>query len=210
VCGANFGMLNLHEEGAFTSVALYNVPPAFATLRKNIPIRPHPDTPLAETLRTHQVAHVCDMRDSPAYLSGSPHAVALVDVAGARTMVIVPMLKEDELIGTITIFRKEVKPFTGKQIALVENFTKQAVIAIENTRLLKELRARTDDLSESLEQQTATSEVLQVISSTPGDLEPVFKSMLENATRICGANFGQMNLYEEGRFRRVALYNMPH
>src|SRR5207302_5367977 len=126
-----------------------------------------------------------------------------------RTIVVVPMLKENELIGTITIYRQEVRPFTDKQIALVENFTKQAVIAIENTRLLKELRQRTDDLTESLEQQTATSEVLQVISSTPGDLEPVFKSMLENATRICGANFGQMNLYEEGSFHPVALYNMP-
>ena len=126
----------------------------------------------------------------------------MADVAGARTIMAVPMLKEDELVGAITIFRQEVRPFTDKQIALVENFTKQAVIAIENTRLLKELRQRTDDLSESLEQQTATSEVLQVISSSAGELEPVFQKMLENATRICGAKFGTMSCTKEGGFGR--------
>src|SRR5207248_3202905 len=124
-------------------------------------------------------------------------------------LVVVPMLKESELIGAISIYRQEIRQFTDKQIALIENFTKQAVIAIENTRLLKELRQRTDDLSESLEQQTATSEVLEVISSSAGELAPVFDKMLENATRICGANFGTMNLYAEGGFRTVALYNAP-
>jgi len=133
----------------------------------------------------------------------------LDDIGGARTVVLVPMLKEDELIGTFTIYRQEVRPFTDKQIALVENFTKQAVIAIENTRLLKELRQRTDDLTESLEQQTATSEVLQVISSSPGELEPVFQSMLENATRICGANFGAMHLWDGDSFNIAAEYNLP-
>ena len=119
-------------------------------------------------------------------------------ICGARTLLAVPMLKENELVGAIVIYRQEVRPFTEKQIELVKNFAAQAVIAIENTRLLNELR-------ESLEQQTATSEVLQVISSSPGELKPVFEAMLANATRICEANFGNMYLREGRRFN-----SLPH
>src|SRR5207248_2318258 len=130
-------------------------------------------------------------------------------LGGARTYMAVPMLKEDEPIGAIAIYRQEVRPFTDKQVELVANFAKQAVIAIENTRLLKELRQRTDDLTESLEQQTATSEVLQVISTSQGELEPVFRIMLENATRVCGANFGMMQLWNGETFSTTAAYNVP-
>ena len=133
----------------------------------------------------------------------------LTKLSGARTVLAVPMLKENELIGAIVIYRTEVRPFSDKQIELVKNFAAQAVIAIENTRLLNELRQRTDDLTESLDQQTATSEVLKVISSSPGELTPVFESMLENAVHICEASFGNLLLYENNAFRHVALYNAP-
>src|SRR5262245_65777374 len=143
----------------------------------------------------------------PPYLEGDPRLVALADVGGARTTLAVPMLKEGELLGTITIYRQEVRQFSDQQIALLESFATQAAIAIENTRLLKELRQRTDDLSESLEQQTATSEVLRVISSSPGQLEPVFEAMLANAVRMCGAKFGALYLAEGDAYRAVALHN---
>src|SRR6266436_5522615 len=137
-----------------------------------------------------------------AYLEGDPRVVASVDLGGARTMFVVPMLKEGVLLGTISIYRQEVRPFADKQIDLVSNFAAQAVIAIENTRLLNELR-------ESLQRQTATSEVLGVISRSPGELEPVFQAMLENATRICEAKFGNLLLYDGDAFRIVAMHGAP-
>jgi two-component system, NtrC family, sensor kinase len=208
-CGASFGTMNLWDGEKYDLVADYNVPPAFSAFRQRNPIRPHPGTTLAIVAETHKPAQIHDLRDSPAYRAGIPNVVGMADIAGARTLMVVPMLKEDELMGAITIFRQEIRPFTDKQIALVENFTKQAVIAIENTRLLKELRQRTDDLTESLEQQTATSEVLQVISSTPGDLQPVFKSMLSNALRICEAKFGNLLLFDGKGFTAAELHNAP-
>ena len=147
--------------------------------------------------------HVVDYSADPSYLDRDPLAVAGVELGNIRTLLIVPMLKDDELIGGVAIYRHEVRPFTDKQIELMTNFAAQAVIAIENARLLGELR-------QSLEQQTATSKVLEVISSSPGDLEPVFHAMLENATRICDAKFGTMFLPEGAdAFRTAALYGAP-
>jgi GAF domain-containing protein len=184
VCGANFGVMNLWDGNSLKIAADYNVPHAFTASRRQGLINPHPQSGLATAIRTRQVVHIDDIRNNPAYLAGAPATVEIADVAGARTMVIVPMLKENELIGTIAIFRQEVKPFTQKQIALVENFTKQAVIAIENTRLLKELRQRTDDLSESLEQQTATSDILGVISNSLSDTQPVFDAIVQSGLKL--------------------------
>jgi GAF domain-containing protein len=186
---AKFGVMWLCEGGGFRSVAVHG-PPAHVEYRSREPIiHPGPKLPLGRIDRTRQIVHIADIRTEQAYIENLPTFVELVDAGGARTFLGVPMLKENELIGAISIYRQEVRPFTDKQIELVKNFAAQPVIAIENTRLLNELR-------ESLERQTATSDVLQVISSSAGELEPVFRAMLENAIRVCDAGFGTLFRYD--------------
>src|SRR5262249_27981786 len=189
LCAAKFGVMFFYEEGAFRVAALHQVTPALAEFQRR-------------RGGTRSVVHSSD--DSAERVPG-----AASRLGGARSHLAVPMFKQNELIGAIIIYRREVRPFTDRQIALVSNFAEQAVIAIANARLLNELRQRTDDLSESLEQQTATSDVLRVISSSPGELAPVFQAMLDNATRICDANFGGLYLRDGDEFRLSAVHNMP-
>jgi len=199
LCEANFGVLFRFEGGAFRTVALHNAPAAFAEERRRNPVlRPNPGTGLGRVASTKQTVQIADAQAEPAY-HADPARAAFLHLAGARTFLTVPMLKEGELVGAISIYRQEVRPFTAKQIELVSNFARQAIIAIENTRLLNELR-------ESLQQQTATADVLRVISTSPGELKPVFDAMLENATRLCEARFGNLWLRDGGIFRAVAIH----
>jgi class 3 adenylate cyclase/putative methionine-R-sulfoxide reductase with GAF domain len=206
ICEAKFGTMFLREGDAFRIVAMHNVPPAFAELRRREPVIRA--GPLMQVAATKQLVHISDLADL-AFKQNDPATAAFTELTGVRTVIVVPMLKDQELVGTIGIYRRVVSPFSDKQIKLIQNFASQAVIAIDNTRLLNELQQRTDDLSEALEQQTATSEVLKVISSSPGELGPVFQAMLERAVRICGAKFGNLLLVEDDAFRHVAVHGAP-
>jgi class 3 adenylate cyclase len=202
LCEANFGVLLLYEGAQFRVAAAHNPPPAFAELRRRQPeIRS--SGVLARVAVTKQLLHIADCTEDPSYKQGDDDFVAFVDLCGVRTLLGAPLLKKRELIGVIGLYRQEVRRFTDQQVELVRNFAAQAVIAIENARLLNVLRQRTNDLSQrttdltqALEQQTATSDVLKVISSSPGDLQPVFDIMLANATRLCEASHGHVWIFD--------------
>src|SRR5262245_3483086 len=208
ICEAKFGIMYEFANGAFRALSSLGVPPAYFDFVKE-PRVWGPDTGLGLLSRTKQTVHVLDACEGRAYTERDPGRMAALKLGGVRTLVNVPMLKEGALIGAMNFYRQEVRPFTDRQIELVQNFAAQAVIAIENTRLLNELRQRTTDLSEALEQQTATSEVLGVISSSPGELEPVFQKLLEKATRICTAKFGFMWRIEGDSARIISKLGIP-
>jgi len=200
LCQANFGTLNLYRDGEFPLAATHNVPEIFLEFRRINPIiKPGPGHPLARVAASRQPLQIADMRTEALYLKKDPSFIAMVDLAGARTLLIVPMLKENDLLGVITIFRQDVRPFTEKQIELVGNFAAHAVIAIENARLLSEFR-------HSLELQTATADVLRIISSSPSDLRPVFDAIAENAARLCQGFDVYVQLREGNLVRYVAHY----
>ena len=196
VCGAKYGTLFRFDGNAFHLAAQVGAPPKYADYqRRRGPFRPTPGGGLDCVMLTKQVSNTVD--DAA---EAVPSRAATL--GGARSTVYVPMLKDDELIGAFSIYRQEVRPFTDKQIELVKNFAAQAVIAIENTRLLNELR-------QSLEQQTATAEVLRVISSSPGELEPVFEAMLQNAVHVCDAKFGNIYRWDGDSLHLLATHNTP-
>ena len=223
ICDAQFGTLYLREADQLRLIATHDVPSAFAEAQGKAPFRPAPHGMLDAVMKTGSTVHLSDLAQAQSYLERDPRMVEAVEVGGIRTVVGVPLLKDGELVGLIGIYRQEVHPFADKQIELLTNFANQAVIAIENARLLNELRQRTTeltqrttdltrrttDLTEALEQQTATSDVLKVISSSPGDLQPVFDAMLANATRLCEATHGHVWTFDGEQMHAVAVRGDP-
>ena len=203
LCKANYGTMYLREGNGYRAAARQgHLPETVERLwwRGDVFVPP-PDVPFSRAVATRRPALVADLADEKAYRDGNQWIVAGVDQAGIRSMCAVPMLKDDEVIGIVSFYRRKILPFNEKQIALVQNFANQAVIAIENARLLNELRV-------SLEQQTATADVLGVINASGGDLQPVFEAMVEKARLLCDADAGHLVLPVDGDYRSVAVSTM--
>jgi len=200
LCEARFGVLRSWDGEYFHVRAVHGEPRFSDWVRQRGPTRPEGDDPLARIIKGAGVVHFADPSDDPGYVT-SPDFRNAVEVSGMRSGITVPLCKDDALLGAITIYRQEVRPFTDRQIALLQNFASQAVIAMENARLLTETR-------EALEQQTATAEVLQVINASPGDLTPVFNAILEKAHSLCGVARGSLELYDGQNFRAVAMHGV--
>jgi signal transduction histidine kinase/CheY-like chemotaxis protein len=212
ICEAEFGTMFLYEAGAFRVVAQKDAPRAYIERWSSEPVlvvTDHPSVPLARLAKTREVQHIPNVALEQAYIERDPPFVGLVDLAGARTLIAVPMLKESELIGAIAIFRQEIRPFTDKQIELVSNFASQAVIAIENVRLLTELRARTDELGQSVEELRALGEVTQAVNSTL-DLQTVLSTIVAKAVQLSDTDAGSIYVHDEAQqeFQLQANYGM--
>jgi GAF domain-containing protein len=202
LCEADCGVFLLKEGEMLRVAGERAMPPALLQWLIDTPERLDARSHTARTMRERRTLNIADTKDTPAYREGVAYTRAAVDLGHARSMCLLPLATDDAELGIFAIFRQEVRPFTEKQVALVQNFADQAVIAMQNARLL-------DALRESLERQTATAEVLQVINANPGELVPVFEAMLERAIRLCNADFGYLLRYEGGLFRIVAGHDDP-
>jgi PAS domain S-box-containing protein len=204
LCEADMGAAQSRRGSVYEHTAAYGLTPEQHEHIKTIKFEPGRGTVTGRILIEGNVVHIHDLRNDPEYT-----LTVAVETLGARTIVGVPLLREGAPIGVFVLMRRSVRPFTEKQIELLLTYADQAVIAIENVRLLNELRQRTNDLTESLEQQTVTADVLRVISSSPGELEPVFQAMLENAVRLCEAKFGALFRFDGKAFRLAAGIGIP-
>jgi len=207
LCEADSGAIHRPKGDTYPYVASYGYSAEYDVYMREHPMKPSRGSVLWRTVQDGKMVHVADVQSDPDFADSD--LAQQRSIGGARTVLGVPLLREGIPIGVIILSRFLVRPFTDKQIELVTSFADQAVIAIENVRLFEEVQARTRELSEALEQQTATSDVLRVISSSSGDLQPVFEAILANATRICEAKFGNLLLYEGNAFRVAAMHSAP-
>src|SRR5262249_12654301 len=204
LCEAEYGVLFLYNRDEFRVAAHHGVPLSWLEVYGRAPMNPGPRTGLGRMRDTLQAIHIADLTADDAYAERDPVRMATVQLLGGRTFLAVPLLKGSELIGAFVLYRKRVQPFDRRQIGLATSFAGQAVIAIENTRLVEEVQARTHELQEALDQQTATTGVLRAISNSPTDVQPVFNTIVRNAVQLCAARFGVLHRFDGAQLHLAA------